>query len=101
MRKLLKFREWCNKFHEDGIPIANAKNEVLNKLKELFKLTGMENDTQLTRMKFSELKVKNPKEIIKNSALYQVSADDEQKQQLDGLSPVDTTIQDVVDIMAV
>ena len=37
MRKLLKFREWCNKFHEDGIPIANAKNEVLNKLKELFK----------------------------------------------------------------
>jgi hypothetical protein len=61
----------------------------------------MENDTQLTRMKFSELKVKNPKEIIKNSALYQVSADDEQKQQLDGLSPVDTTIQDVVDIMAV
>ena len=48
-----------------------------------------------------KLKVKNPKELIKNSALYQVSADDEQKQQLDGLSPVDTTIQDVVDIMAV
>ena len=99
MRKLLKFKEWHDKLCEEGIPIANKEKAVLDVIKELFNLTGFENDTQLKRMKFSELKVKNPKEIIKNSALYQVSADDEQKQQLDGLSPVDTTIQDVVDIM--
>jgi hypothetical protein len=101
MIRLLKFKEWHDNLCEAGIPIANKEEAVLQKLKELFKLTGMENDTQLKRMKFSELQVKNPKEIIKNSALYQVSADNEQKQQLDGMSPVDTTIQDVVDIMAV
>jgi hypothetical protein len=98
MRKLLKFREWHDKLCE-GVPNANAKNEVLNKLKELFKLEGLGNDTSLTSKKFSELKVKNPKGKIINSALYTFAANPQQKEALNGISPVDTTIQDVVDIM--
>jgi hypothetical protein len=99
MKKLLKFKEWYNKLCE-GIPNANAKNTVLDKLKELFNLKGLENDTSLTSKKFSELNVNDPKGKVINSALYTVNANPQQKQALEGMSPVDTTIQDVLDIMA-
>jgi hypothetical protein len=98
MRKLLKFREWHDKLCE-GVPNVNKKEAVLDVIKQSFGLKGFKNDTGLTTKKFSELNVDDPKGKIKTSALYQFNANDEQKQQLDGLSPVDTTIQDVVDIM--
>lgn len=99
MRKLLKFKEWHDKLCEEGIPIANKEKAVLDVIKQSFGLKGLKNDTGLTTKKFSELNVDDPKGKIITSALYKFNANDEQKQQLDGLSPVDTTIQDVVDIM--